>query len=87
MILNGDFMLLSNSFLTSKTFLLLGKYCDVPLGLYVVRGDSIVLLGELDLEREEDSMRLEKILPSDFITLSAEVPDSMNKVEWDCENW
>lgn len=22
-------------------------YCDVPLGLYVIRGDNIVLVGEL----------------------------------------
>ena len=65
----------------------LGKYCDVPLGLYVVRGDSIVLLGELDAEKEEDSVRLEKILPCDFISLSAEIPDSMSKVEWDFESW
>jgi U6 snRNA-associated Sm-like protein LSm1 len=64
-----------------------GKYCDVPLGLYVVRGDSIVLLGELDSEKEENSTKLEKIQPQDFIALSADIPDSNNKVEWDFESW
>lgn len=28
-------------------------YCDVPLGLYVIRGENVVLIGELDLEKEE----------------------------------
>ncbi|XP_030964184.1 sm-like protein LSM1B [Quercus lobata] len=28
-------------------------YCDLQLGLYVVRGENVVLTGELDLEREE----------------------------------
>jgi hypothetical protein len=55
--------------------------------LYVVRGDSIVLLGELDSEKEENSTKLEKIQPQDFIALSADIPDSNNKVEWDFESW
>lgn len=28
-------------------------YCDIPLGLYVIRGENVVLIGELDMEREE----------------------------------
>ncbi|KAJ6820559.1 sm-like protein LSM1B [Iris pallida] len=28
-------------------------YCDIPLGLYVIRGENVVLIGELDLEGEE----------------------------------
>ncbi|GMY23506.1 sm-like protein LSM1B [Fagus crenata] len=28
-------------------------YCDMRLGLYVVRGENILLTGELDLESEE----------------------------------
>ncbi|XP_010552248.1 PREDICTED: sm-like protein LSM1B [Tarenaya hassleriana] len=28
-------------------------YCDIPLGLYVIRGENVVLIGELDTEREE----------------------------------
>ncbi|KAA0059385.1 hypothetical protein IC582_002670 [Cucumis melo] len=28
-------------------------YSDIPLGLYVIRGENVVLLGELDLEKEE----------------------------------
>ncbi|XP_028763237.1 sm-like protein LSM1B isoform X2 [Neltuma alba] len=28
-------------------------YCDIPLGLYVIRGENVVLIGELDMEKEE----------------------------------
>ncbi|GJR70106.1 Sm-like protein LSM1B [Tanacetum coccineum] len=28
-------------------------YCDIPLGLYVIRGENVVLIGELELEKEE----------------------------------
>ncbi len=30
-------------------------YTDVPLGMYIVRGDSIVLLGQVGSEEEEES--------------------------------
>ncbi|KAF8045086.1 hypothetical protein N665_5618s0002 [Sinapis alba] len=29
------------------------QYCDIPLGLYVIRGENVVLIGDLDTEREE----------------------------------
>ncbi|KAK4395051.1 Sm-like protein LSM1B [Sesamum angolense] len=28
-------------------------YCDIPLGLYVIRGENVVLIGELDSDKEE----------------------------------
>ncbi|XP_019198656.1 PREDICTED: sm-like protein LSM1B [Ipomoea nil] len=28
-------------------------YCDMPLGLYVIRGENVVLIGELDLDKDE----------------------------------
>ncbi|GAB4841963.1 Sm-like protein lsm1b [Ancistrocladus abbreviatus] len=28
-------------------------YSDIPLGLYVIRGENVVLIGELDLEKED----------------------------------
>ncbi len=42
-----------------------GKYADNPLGLYIVRGDSIVLMGEVDSEQEENG-KLQKIDPELF---------------------
>jgi hypothetical protein len=62
--------------------LLSGKYCDIPLGLYIVRGDNIVLLGQIDDELEASEMRLEKISPEEL----ANYPDDGNeKVIWDFE--
>ncbi|XP_072095632.1 U6 snRNA-associated Sm-like protein LSm1 isoform X1 [Mobula birostris] len=31
------------------------KYGDIPRGIFVVRGENVVLLGEIDLERETDT--------------------------------
>ncbi|KAJ8441136.1 hypothetical protein Cgig2_006965 [Carnegiea gigantea] len=28
-------------------------YCDIPLGLYVIRGENVVLIGEVDSEKED----------------------------------
>jgi hypothetical protein len=61
----------------------IGKYCDVPLGLYVVRGDSIVLLGEIDPDKEINSMKLEKITPREFADIASTSDEK--QVEWDFE--
>ncbi|CAL9068595.1 unnamed protein product, partial [Musa banksii] len=50
-------------------------YCDVPLGLYVIRGDNSVLVGELDLEGEN--------LPIDPINDSVEEIRRAQQVERD----
>ena len=36
------------------------QYGDVPLGLYILRGENIVLLGEID-DAKEQAMGLEKV--------------------------
>ncbi|CAI8607859.1 unnamed protein product [Vicia faba] len=36
-------------------------YCDIPLGLYVIRGENVVLIGEMDLEREELPPRMTRV--------------------------
>ncbi|CAA0822439.1 Sm-like protein LSM1B [Striga hermonthica] len=36
-------------------------YCDIPLGLYVIRGENVVLIGELDLEKEELPSRMTRV--------------------------
>jgi hypothetical protein len=59
-----------------------GKYCDIPLGLYIVRGDNIVLLGQLDDELERAEMKLEMVSPEEL----ANYPDDGNeKLVWDFE--
>jgi hypothetical protein len=46
--------------------LILGKYCDIHLGVYIVRGDNITLLCEIDEEKEKNEMPLEKVEPEDL---------------------
>ena len=43
---------------TCERVLLPGRFCDVPLGLYIVRGDTIVLMGETDPETEAEKMQV-----------------------------
>uniref|UniRef100_A0A2K6G841 U6 snRNA-associated Sm-like protein LSm1 n=1 Tax=Propithecus coquereli TaxID=379532 RepID=A0A2K6G841_PROCO len=31
------------------------KYSDIPQGIFVVRGENVVLLGEIDLEKDSDT--------------------------------
>lgn len=50
-------------------------YCDIPLGLYVIRGENVVLIGELDLEKEE--------LPVHMISVSAAEIRKAQKAERD----
>ncbi|KAH6757997.1 Small nuclear ribonucleoprotein family protein [Perilla frutescens var. hirtella] len=50
-------------------------YCDIPLGLYVIRGENVVLIGELDpLKRE---------LPPNMVRVSEPEIKSAQKVERD----
>jgi U6 snRNA-associated Sm-like protein LSm1 len=31
-----------------------GLYADVPRGIFLVRGENVLLLGEIDLDRDDD---------------------------------
>jgi U6 snRNA-associated Sm-like protein LSm1 len=31
-----------------------GLYADIPLGIFLVRGENVLLLGEIDLDRDDD---------------------------------
>ncbi|MCL7021975.1 hypothetical protein MKW94_004626 [Papaver nudicaule] len=41
-------------------------YCDIPLGLYVIRGENVVLIGELDLEKEELPQHMTRVSPAEI---------------------
>lgn len=58
------------------------KYCDIPLGLFLVRGDNLILLGEVD-EEKEASQKLEKVSPAELTELLA--AGDAPKLEWDFE--
>lgn len=33
-----------------------GLYADVPHGIFLVRGENVLLLGEIDLDRDDDPL-------------------------------
>jgi U6 snRNA-associated Sm-like protein LSm1 len=72
---------------TCERVLLTGKYCDFPLGLYIVRGDNIVLLGEIDETKEHTSM--EKIDQEQYVAaMSEESNEAENlKTVWDFDGF
>eukprot|EP00850_Spirogloea_muscicola_P005272 SM000024S07734 [mRNA] locus=s24:175701:177281:+ [translate_table: standard] len=41
-------------------------FCDLPLGLYVVRGENVVLIGTLDTGREELPAHMVHVSPADI---------------------
>lgn len=70
---------------THERVLLPGKYSDVPVGLFIVRGDTIVLMGEVDSDPDAEaaSMNLERLDP-DVIYEDGEEPLD-GKLSWDFE--
>ena len=69
---------------TCERVLLPGRFCDVPLGLYIVRGDTIVLMGEVDPETEADNMKLIRLTPEEMMELEDVEPEE-SKLSWDFE--
>lgn len=53
------------------------KYCDLPLGLFLVRGDSIVLFGDLF---DEESEKITRVSPEEIAGL---ISSGTKKEEWD----
>lgn len=68
---------------TIERVLFKDKYCDIPLGVFIVRGDNIVLLGELDAEKE-NNQNLKKVSPEELTELVAGSQQS-DKLKWDFE--
>uniref|UniRef100_A0A7S3JX99 U6 snRNA-associated Sm-like protein LSm1 n=1 Tax=Aureoumbra lagunensis TaxID=44058 RepID=A0A7S3JX99_9STRA len=50
-------------------------YGDIPLGLYVVRGDAVILLGEVDADIEESESYPKLVAPEEIIALEETVQD------------
>jgi U6 snRNA-associated Sm-like protein LSm1 len=51
-------------------------YADVPLGIYVVRGDSIVLMGQVSSDEQMKELRMPEL--DEIIEAS-----NLEKLEWD----
>uniref|UniRef100_M4C101 U6 snRNA-associated Sm-like protein LSm1 n=2 Tax=Peronosporaceae TaxID=4777 RepID=M4C101_HYAAE len=65
-----------------------GLFCDIELGLNIIRGDNIVLVGELDSDKERDQphlkrVELEKVLQAE--ERLNEQGDASVRQQWDFE--
>ncbi|XP_025059185.1 U6 snRNA-associated Sm-like protein LSm1 [Alligator sinensis] len=61
------------------------KYGDIPRGIFVVRGENVVLLGEIDLEKESDTplqqVSIEEILEEQRVEQQAKHESEKLKVQ------
>ncbi|PVD29592.1 hypothetical protein C0Q70_08847 [Pomacea canaliculata] len=48
------------------------KYGDIPRGIFIVRGENVVLLGEVDLENE-DKLPLEEVSIDEILDMQREM--------------
>jgi hypothetical protein len=72
-----DMTLSINQYISS---IKIGLKCDIPLGLYIVRGDNVVLLGEVD-DNKEKSLNLKE---ADEATVR-QAETTKKGTEWDFE--
>ncbi|KAG4300865.1 hypothetical protein PCANB_002914 [Pneumocystis canis] len=42
-------------------------YGDIPKGVFIVRGENVVLVGEIDLDKKEDDLNFQKVLPMEAL--------------------
>ena len=56
----------------------------MPLGLFLIRGDNIVLLGEVDIEKRL-AQGLEQITPEELSEAMASDETTGAKQDWDFE--
>lgn len=60
------------------------KYTDIPLGIYIVRGDNVVLLGEIDEEKSKEI--LQEVTAEELAGVAEEeVADDKKALVWDFE--
>uniref|UniRef100_A0A915IRD9 U6 snRNA-associated Sm-like protein LSm1 n=2 Tax=Romanomermis culicivorax TaxID=13658 RepID=A0A915IRD9_ROMCU len=55
------------------------QYGDIPRGIFVVRGENVTLLGEIDLEKEK-SLQLEKISIEEILDVQRREKESLKKL-------
>jgi len=48
------------------------KYGDIPLGLYIIRGENVVLLGEIDDAKQAAAGRLHEVEMEEILALVQE---------------
>ncbi|KAG7397505.1 SM-like, degradation of cytoplasmic mRNAs and positively regulates transcription initiation [Phytophthora boehmeriae] len=65
-----------------------GLFCDIELGLNIIRGDNIVLLGELDPEKERDQPHMKRVELEEVLEAEEKLNDEGSasvRQQWDFE--
>ncbi|CEP12995.1 hypothetical protein [Parasitella parasitica] len=55
-------------------------YGDIPRGIFLIRGENVVLLGEIDLEKEEQ-INLRQVPVEEILVAQREEIEAKEKVE------
>jgi hypothetical protein len=58
-------------------------YADIPLGVYIVRGDSMVLLGQVDEVTNINLMKQVELNDLDEMISKEEATKEETQLEWD----
>uniref|UniRef100_UPI00358E37B7 U6 snRNA-associated Sm-like protein LSm1 n=1 Tax=Myxine glutinosa TaxID=7769 RepID=UPI00358E37B7 len=56
------------------------RYGDIPRGIFVVRGENVVLLGEIDVEKEAET-RLERVSIEEILAAQREEQQEKQEAE------
>eukprot|EP00644_Phytophthora_capsici_P012777 jgi/Phyca11/560447/estExt2_Genewise1.C_PHYCAscaffold_50054 len=65
-----------------------GLFCDIELGLNIIRGDNIVLLGELDNDKERDQPHMKRVELEEVLEAEERLNEEGNtsvRQQWDFE--
>ncbi|CAH0488607.1 unnamed protein product [Peronospora effusa] len=66
-----------------------GLFCDIELGLNIIRGDNIVLLGELDSDKERDQPHMKRVELEEVLEAEERLNEEGNtsvRQQWDFEH-
>lgn len=61
-----------------------GSFCDLPLGLFIVRGDNVVVLGEID-DEAESRISLQRVTQEELMEKIAQGKKKASGVDWSLE--
>ena len=64
---------------TCERVLLPGSFSDIPLGLHIVRGDNVVLMGQIDASKEETTPNFKRLSPENV----GDTENEAQKASWE----
>eukprot|EP00299_Pterocystis_sp_00344_P012092 c575_g1_i1.p1 GENE.c575_g1_i1~~c575_g1_i1.p1 ORF type:complete len:135 (+),score=40.42 c575_g1_i1:52-405(+) len=68
-------MMLDNTF---ERIVAGGKFCDIPLGVFLIRGENVILMGEMDAHKDLNQKVLTRVGPEEIFELQRTSPHTPN---------